>query len=72
MKMVNYEDVPELCDQILLDVELKGETFQVRKNGQPMARIEPVDELTLAEFLAKRARMKGKVGTGPQSYGKLR
>lgn len=52
VKLVNYEDVPAMCDQILDEVESTGVIFQVQKNGRPMLRIEPVDEATKAQFAA--------------------
>ena len=56
MRLVKYEDVPAMCDQILDEVETAGVTFQVQKNGRPMVRIEPVDEATKAQFAAGRRR----------------
>ena len=56
MKLVKYEDVPAMCDQILDEVETAGVTFQVQKNGRSMVRIEPVDEATKAQSAAGRRR----------------
>ena len=56
MRLVKYEDVPAMCDQILDKVETAGVTFQVQKNGRPMVRIEPADEATKAQFAAGRRR----------------
>jgi antitoxin (DNA-binding transcriptional repressor) of toxin-antitoxin stability system len=56
VKLVKYEDVPAMCDQVLDEVETAGVTFQVQKNGRPMVRIEPVDEATKAQFAAGRRR----------------
>jgi hypothetical protein len=54
VKLVKYEDVPAMCDQILNEVEATGVTFQVQKSGRPWVRIEPVDEATKAQFAAGR------------------
>jgi hypothetical protein len=48
VKLINYEDVPAMCDQLLAEVELKEVIFEVRKNGRPWVRIEPVDDATKA------------------------
>ena len=54
MKLVDYEDVPAMCDQILEEVETAGVTFQVQKSGRPWMLIEPVDEATKTQFGAER------------------
>jgi hypothetical protein len=56
VKLVKYEDVPAMCDQILNEVEATGVTFQVRKGGRPWVRIEPVDDTTKALLAARRRR----------------
>jgi hypothetical protein len=56
VKLVKYEDVPAMCDQIVDEVETAGVTFQVQKNGRSMVRIEPVDEATKAQSAAGRRR----------------
>jgi prevent-host-death family protein len=56
MKLVNYEDLPAMCDELLDEVESTGITIEVVKNGRPCARIEPVDEATKALFEARRKR----------------
>ena len=53
MKIVRYEDVPTMCDEILAEVEKPRVSFEVHKDGRPYVRIEPVDEVTKAQFAAK-------------------
>jgi hypothetical protein len=53
MRIVRYEDVPATCDQILENVEMMGVTYEVRKDGRAVLRIEPVDEATKALFAAE-------------------
>jgi antitoxin (DNA-binding transcriptional repressor) of toxin-antitoxin stability system len=54
--LVDYEDVPAMCDQILDEVETAGVTFQVLKGGRPMVRIEPVDEAIRPQLAAEHQR----------------
>ena len=56
MKLVDYEDVPAMCDQILDEVGTAGVTFQVLKGGRPMVRIEPVDEAIRPQLAAEHQR----------------
>lgn len=53
MKIVRYENVPKKCNEILENVEKSGVSFEVHKDGRPYVRIEPVDEVTKAQFAAK-------------------
>jgi antitoxin (DNA-binding transcriptional repressor) of toxin-antitoxin stability system len=56
MKVVAYEDVPTLCDELLDEIETTGVTIQVVKNGRAIARLEPIDEATRVLFATKRTR----------------
>ena len=55
MKIVSYEDVPELCDQILLDAGLKGETFE----GARVAGLWP----ELSRWTSDRGRVSSQART---------
>jgi hypothetical protein len=45
MKLVRYEDMPLLCDDVLEEGSLYGTVFMVVKDGQPWVRIEPPRKL---------------------------
>jgi antitoxin (DNA-binding transcriptional repressor) of toxin-antitoxin stability system len=60
MKLVQYDDVPGLCDELLDAVKKNGTTFQVMRNGRPMLRIVPVDGETKAKFATERLKRKAK------------
>jgi hypothetical protein len=45
VKLVEYEDVPARCDELLDEVAKAGTTFQVMKDGKPMLRVVPVEEV---------------------------
>ena len=50
MKVVQYEDVPGICSQLLSEVEIGGITVEVWKDGKPIARMMPVDDATRSQF----------------------
>lgn len=49
MKIVHYEDVPRLCEQLLHEIDANGTVFEVLRDGRPFVRMVPIEEADLTQ-----------------------
>ncbi len=49
-KTVDWQEFPAICLKLIDEVEASGQPIEITRNGSAVIRVEPVDDLTRAQF----------------------
>ena len=49
-KTVDWYEFPAICLELIDEVEASGKPIEITRNGRAVIRVEPVDDLTRAQF----------------------
>jgi antitoxin (DNA-binding transcriptional repressor) of toxin-antitoxin stability system len=49
-KTVDRYEFPAICLELIDEVEASGKPIEITRNGRAVIRVEPIDDLTRAQF----------------------
>ena len=49
-KTVDWYEFPAICLELIDEVEASGRPIEITRHGRAVIRVEPVDDLTRAQF----------------------
>jgi antitoxin (DNA-binding transcriptional repressor) of toxin-antitoxin stability system len=49
-KTADWHEFPAICLELIDEVEASGQPIEITRNGRPVIRVEPVDDLTRTQF----------------------